>query len=154
MFAPAMRNVLDRECSVETFADAIDVLACNRQEWRTLENPQRVDALVSVVAITNGPNGSSVRYNNLAGQRIELEVPVFPRRRPPRDTNRAGEAYASTLVATLLAEGWDRGRLTPELVGHATRRASAAAALVLDLKHFGFPTVSEVDSALASGCVE
>lgn len=154
MFAPAMRNVLDRDRPIEEFSDAINLLACNRQEWDQLADPDRIDSQVDIVAITNGPLGSAIRYTNLRGHRTELAVPVFPRARPPLDTNRAGEAYASTLVASLLNQGWTGGRVTSDVIEKAASRATAAAALVLDRRGFGFPSPSEIDLALANGRID
>jgi ribokinase len=94
-----------------------------------------------------------VRYTTPEGEAGRVVVPAFPRRRPPRDTNRAGEAYASTFVSTLLAHGWAPGVSDPALVRRAAERAAAAAALVLDRTDFGFPSDAEVDAALAAGWV-
>ena len=82
-----------------------------------------------------------------------MKVPAFPRSHPPRDTNRAGEAYAATLLATLLDAGWRPGVAERTLVEVAATRASAAAALVLDRPDFGFPTPEEIDEALRAGRV-
>ena len=54
------------------------------------------------------PNGASARFTKPDGDSGTLQVPAFPRDRPPRDTNRAGEAFAATLF-DLLAEGWEPG---------------------------------------------
>ena len=77
-------------------------------------------------------------------------MPAFPRQRPPRDTNRAGESYAATLLSTLLDHGWNAGSgvVDDGLIRTAARRASAAAALELDRVDFGFPTDAEIDAAL------
>ena len=48
-----------------------------------------------------------------------VTVPAFERALPPRDTNRAGEAYAATLLTTLLDGGWSPGVAEEELVAHA-----------------------------------
>ena len=79
---------------------------------------------------------------------------MFPRSRPPRDTNRAGEAFAATLLGTLLQEGWKpAGGASPDLIRLAALRASASAALVLDRAEFGFPSPSEIDEAILVGKV-
>ncbi len=87
--------------------------------------------------------------------RSELRLSAFPRRQPPRDTNRAGESYAATLLSTLLDHGWDAasGIIDDDLVRTAASRASAAAALELDKTSFGFPSGAEIDAALAAGFV-
>jgi ribokinase len=155
LFAPAMRNVLDRECRISSFAPSIDILSCNRHEWEALADQEEIAWLVSVLAITDGSAGSLVRFTTPSGEPGRLHLPAFPRARPPRDTNRAGEAYAATLVATLLDHGWNAapGVVDEELVRQAAQRASAAAALELDLTEFGFPSAEQVDGALQSGRV-
>ena len=154
MFAPAMRNMTDREDSVGRFASAIDVLCGNRREWESLEGREQVAWQVSILAITDGPAGAVIRFTRPDGEVGRLEVPAFPRTEPLRDTNRAGEAFASALVASLLDGGWSPGVAEPGLIRRAAARASAAAALVLDRKRFGFPTADEIDAALRLGRVE
>ncbi len=107
------------------------------------------------MVVTDGPRGSTVRYTNASGEPAVLKVEVFPRTKPPRDTNRAGEAYAATFIASLLAQGWEAGLRVAEeaLIRTAARRASAAAALELDDLEFGFPGDHEVDRALETGSV-
>jgi ribokinase len=155
LFAPAMRNMTDRDEPVSRFAEAIDVLCCNRREWESLDDREQVAWQVSLLAVTDGPNGSVIRFTTPQGEAGNLEAPAFPRSHPPRDTNRAGEAFASTLIATMLDGGWTAspGVCEPSLVRQAVERASAAAALVLDKPRFGFPNAREVDAALRAGCV-
>ena len=152
-FAPALRNMLDRDPPLIRFADGIDVLACNRREWEALADRDAVDALIPIVSVTDGPEGSSVRFCRPDGSRGEVRVPAFPRHHPPADTNRAGEAYASTLVTFLMDSGWLPDTAHEDLILSAAVRASAAAALELDLTDFGFPTPADVDAALAAGVV-
>ncbi|MBV8318465.1 MAG: carbohydrate kinase family protein, partial [Planctomycetaceae bacterium] len=152
-FAPAMRNMLDRNPPLSDFAEAIDVLSCNRREWESLADREEVAWRVPVLAITDGPEGSTVRFTTLEGDPGRVKVPAFPRSHPPRDTNRAGEAYAATLLATLLDAGWRPGVVERTLVEVAATRASAAAALELDRADFGFPTPEEIDEALRAGRV-
>jgi ribokinase len=143
----------DRDLPVTKFADAIDILCCNRREWESLEGREEVAWQVSILAVTDGANGSVVRYMTPEGEPGRVVIPAFPRARPPQDTNRAGEAYASTLVSTLLEGGWTPGASEPALVGAAALRASVAAALVLDRRAFGFPNPAEVDAALQRGSI-
>jgi sugar/nucleoside kinase (ribokinase family) len=154
-FAPAMRNMLDGDCPVPSFAAAIDVLSCNRREWEALEPNESIAWLVSILVVTDGAEGSSVRFTTPTGEPGRFHIPAFPRNHPPRDTNRAGETYASTLVATLLDHGWNAGSGVVEeaLIRMAAERAAAAAALVLDRLEFGFPTPEEIDAALRIGRV-
>jgi ribokinase len=153
-FAPTMRNMRDRDWPMSRFAEAIDVVSCNRREWESLADREEVAWRVSILAITDGPRGSCVRFTTPSGEPGMVTVPAFPRTEPPRDTNRAGEAYASTLLATLLDGGWCPGVADEALVAHAARRAAAAAALVLDRLDFGFPTPAEIDAALRAGRIE
>jgi sugar/nucleoside kinase (ribokinase family) len=154
-FAPAYRNMIDRDPPLAAFAAAVDILSCNRREWEALADRDREEVArhVGVLAITDGPRGSRVRYRGEAGGWDEVRVAALPRAHPPRDTNRAGEAYAATLVTTLLDAGWSPGPLGRVLARRAAERASAAAALVLDLVDFGFPDAEAVDAALRAGRV-
>ena len=155
LFAPAMRNMLDRDFPISRFAASIDVLCCNRIEWETLEDREEVGWQVSILVVTDGPRGSTVRYTNPTGDSGLLRVAAFPRRSPPRDTNRAGEAFGATFIASLLDQGWNAasGVVEDELIRAAATRASAAAALVLDRVEFGFPSADEIDAALIAGRV-
>jgi ribokinase len=153
-FAPAIRNMRDRECPIARFADAIDVISCNRREWESLDDREQVAWQVSILAITDGPRGSCVRFTTPTGEPGLVTVPAFERALPPRDTNRAGEAYAATLLTTLLDGGWSPGVAEEELIAHAARRAAAAAALELDLLDFGFPKGIEIEAALRTGRID
>jgi sugar/nucleoside kinase (ribokinase family) len=153
--APAMRNMTDRDHPLGQFAACVDILSCNCSEWSALEAPGLVAERVAIVAVTDGPRGIDLRYSNPAGEVGNLHMPAFPRVHPPRDTNRAGEAFGSTLVSALLAGGWDGStRMVAEsLIRSAAARAAAAAALVLDRLDFGFPGPVEIDAALSDGRV-
>ncbi|HEV3166773.1 MAG TPA: sugar kinase [Isosphaeraceae bacterium] len=150
-FAPASRNMVDADEPLARFSDAIDFLSCNRREWESQADRQHVDEAVPVLAITDGPRGSEVRFNTTEGLRQSLHVAAFPRSHPPRDTNRAGEAYAAALLRTLLDAGWTPGPLSEDLARLAAERASAAAALEIDLERFGFPGEATIDTACARG---
>ena len=152
-FAPALRNMLDRNPPVSAFAGSIDILSCNRGEWENLPDREQVAWQVSILAITDGPNGATIRYTTPEGEAARLTIPAFPRSNPPRDTNRAGEAFAATLLTTLLENHWTPGTTAPGLAQSAAERAAAAAALVLDRADFGFPTTEEIDEALLAGRV-
>ena len=153
-FAPTMRNMRDRETPLSRFAETIDVLSCNRREWESLADREEVAWQVSILAITDGPHGSRVRFTTPTGDPGLLTVPALPRSHPPRDTNRAGEAYAATLLSTLLDDGWAPGVADEAVVAHAAGRATAAAALVLDRLDFGFPTADEIDDAVRAGRID
>jgi sugar/nucleoside kinase (ribokinase family) len=155
VFAPAMRNMRDQEYLVSSFAGSIDLLCCNRQEWETLADREEVAWRVSILVVTDGPSGSLARFTTPQGDPGTALVPAFPRDRPLQDTNRAGEAFASTFISTLLSHEWEpaSGVVAVNLVRKAMIRASAAAALVLDRSDFGFPAPEDVESALRAGKV-
>jgi ribokinase len=155
-FAPALRNMADRLHPLGRFADHVDILSCNRTEWQTLEDREAVASMIPIVAVTDGPRGFDIRFTNPGGESNWIHRPAFPRARPPRDTNRAGEAFAFTFVATLLDQGWtgaSRG-IDDALIRMAAERAAAAAALVLDRLDFGFPECKQIDVALEVGRVD
>jgi ribokinase len=152
-FAPALRNMLDRDPPISSFADSIDILTCNRGEWEQMSDREQVAWQLSILIVTDGPQGATLRYTTPEGEAARLEIPPFPRSRPPLDTNRAGEAFAANFLLTLLENAWTPGTTAPDLARKALERASAAAALVLDRLDFGFPTANEVDEALRVGRV-
>jgi ribokinase len=155
LFAPAMRNVQDQEFPISQFAGSIDLLCCNRIEWQTLEDRGEVRRKLPILVVTDGARGSMIRYTKPDGEPELLRLQAFPRKTPPRDTNRAGEAYGATFVASLLDQGWNAAVRVVEgsLIEFAARRASAAAALELDLIDFGFPRDEEIERALEVGWV-
>ncbi len=153
VWAPSLRCLTDRSFPASKLAGLVDVLACNREEWAALEDREALEESVWVRSVTYGPRGASLYYRSRDGSQRMLSIPAFPRDRPPRDTNRAGEAFASTLVSALLDAGWRPGPLDPEEIVGPAVRASAASALVLDLERFGFPSSHEVDLAVARGRV-
>ena len=77
-FAPAMRNMLDRDPPLSDFAEAIDILSCNRREWESLADREEVAWRVPVLAITDGPRGSIVRFTTPAGGSGPGEGPGVP----------------------------------------------------------------------------
>lgn len=155
VFAPALRNMIDRDPPVLAMAEHVDILCCNRLEWESLEDREEVAARISILVVTEGASGGFARYTGPWGASRRVRTPAFPRSRPPRDTNRAGEAFASWLVASLVGSGWEpsSGVVDDEMMRGALARASAAAALVLDLEEFGFPIDDEVDEAIRLGIV-
>jgi ribokinase len=154
-FAPAMRNMIDRDHPLHGLVDRVDVLCCNRAEWLALDDPVEVASRVPIVAVTDGPRGIDLRFANREGGFTETHIAAFPRVRPPRDTNRAGEAFAATFVAALLDHGWDGRRrfVDEDLARGAAERGAAAAALVLDRLEFGFPRPDEIEAAQRAGVV-
>lgn len=154
MFAPAWRNVSDRVTPIDRMAGLFDVLCCNRREWEAIADPGPIRAAAALLAITDGARGCRILARDRGGNAREIVLPAFPRRHPPRDTNRAGEAFAATLIRTLLDRGWrpDRPCDVADYVD-AGVRASAAAALVLDQERFGFPDEAAIEAALKANLV-
>lgn len=153
--APAMRNMTDREVPLVGFASSVDILSCNRSEWSAFEGRELAGDRIPIIAVTDGPRGIDLTFTTPEGERTSQHVPAFARAHPPRDTNRAGEAFGATLLATLVDSGWD-GRMRviePPQLASAARRAAAAAALVLDRTDFGFPSREEIDTALEAEVV-
>jgi ribokinase len=140
---------------MSSFAGSIDLFCCNRQEWETLADREEVAWRVSILVVTDGPAGSWARFTRPQGEPGVVRVPAFPRDRPPRDTNRAGEAFAASLISTLLSQGWQPASTVVDevLIRQAMIRAAAAAALVLDRTNFGFPTSEDLETALSAGTV-
>jgi ribokinase len=153
LFAPTMRNVVDRSYPIESFAAKVHILTCNSGEWSAIAHPNSIKDQVFVSIVTNGAAGSRVRYLSHGDNREEIHEPAFPRELPPADTNRAGEAYGATFVCALLDAGWTPGPVDRATVRAAARRAAGAAALVLDRREFGFPEAREIDDALAAKIV-
>lgn len=151
MFAPTRFNMLDRDPPVALFVGSVDILCCNRQEWELLPEGERefIAGRVALLSVTDGPAGCRV----VCGGAV-VEAPAFPRARPPRDTNRAGESFASALVQGLMRSGWRPGLpLSLAELRSSVERASAAAALVLDIEPFGFPEEGAIAAALRRGIV-
>ncbi len=154
LFAPGIRNMLDRAAPMAALAASIDVLCCNRREWDALADREETAWRVSILAVTDGPNGATVRFTAPDGSAQTARGAAMSLGRPPRDTNHAGEAFGSALVQTLLDQHWDSasGVIEPSLVHLALRRALAAAALEIDREGFGFPSAREIDEAIAARC--
>ena len=154
VFAATLRNMTDTTVPVSQFAEHINFLCCNRQEWEAMADQEAVVDRIPLISITDGPAGGLVRYRDSSGTAKQHHEPAFPRDRPPRDTNRAGECYASTLISTLLDQDWSPGPVRDDLIQTACRRAAAAAALVIDNERFGFPTPEQISQAIARGRIE
>jgi ribokinase len=60
----------------------VDILSCNRREWEALDDRDRAEVArrVGVLAITDGPRGSRVRFRGEAGGWDEVRVAALPRR--------------------------------------------------------------------------
>jgi ribokinase len=155
LYAPSLKSISDP--IDHGWIILADVLCCNLHEWNSLHQDfrARLQEMVPLIAVTDGPRGVHIRGGGRHRNRFAFDIPAFPRAQPPRDTNRAGEAFAATLVGTLLNGGWQPRVIRPtDELRRAAIRASAAAALVLDMEQFGFPTDAEIDAAVARGIVD
>lgn len=152
MLAPSMTSILDGELPIIRLIELVDLVCCNRQEWTALKAVGSPSS-GPIAVVTDGPRGATAFFPAPDGSLLERSVPVFPRDCPPRDTNRAGEAFASGFLTSLLRSGWQPGRIEPAQVEAALDYASAAAALVLDREAFGFATESEIREVLKRGRV-
>jgi ribokinase len=157
VFAPSVRNMIDQEPPVGTFAHAIDLVSCNEGEWQALHatDRTRLSKSAAIQIVTDGPHGGKVHFHAPGDrEKTVLNYDAFPRDEPPRDTNHAGEAFTATFLTELLEAGWRPAcSVQPAVVRAAAHRASVAAALVLDLECFGFPDRVAIDRALAAGRV-
>lgn len=150
-FAPSRRNMSGPGAwmPVSFLAGSIDAMSCNRGEWLALDADARasIERDVPIVVVTDGRHGARVRMHTARGPDT-LDVPAWRADRPPLDTNRAGEAFASTFVGGMLDRGWAGGPTRRDLVRAAARRAAVAAGLVVQRLDFGFPTREEIDGAI------
>ena len=150
--APARRNMAGGDPPLASLAGRFDILSCNRGEWEAAEGRHTILEKTPIVVVTDGPAGCLIHHRSEEGS-AKMALPAFPRDAPPRDTNRAGEAFAGAFVTALIEAGWRPGPADSSLVRSAGLRGLAAAALVLDREDFGFPTAREIDLALRAGRV-
>lgn len=157
VLAPSARNCRDRSEAIGRLAGQVDLLAVNNAEWAAMTGDDRAafEASTAILSITRGPDGALLSWPSAEGTRQTHFEPCFPRARPPVDTNRAGEAYVAHLILALRASGWSPGRLAVDsgMIRNAARLASAAAALVIDMPHFGFPNADHVLEAARHGTI-
>ncbi len=131
--APAMRNVSDTAVPLAALAASISVLTCNALEWAHLPDRDAVRAQVPLVAVTDGPRGSTLYLGD-----DSLFLPAAPHP-APADTNRAGETYGATLFTILRRLCPDFRHVTPAMAEFAGRLATRQAARQLDITGFAFP---------------
>lgn len=157
ILAPSARNCRDRDDPVGRMAGKTDLLAVNAAEWAAMHEDDRkaFEASDAILSVTRGPEGAEISWRDRDGSRRTHFEPVFPRGRPPVDTNRAGEAFASHFVLALRENAWSAAgrQVDEERVRHAARQAAAAAALVIDMPRFGFPSRIEVQEAVRRGSI-
>lgn len=157
ILAPSARNCRDRVDTVGRLVGKADLLAVNAAEWATMleADRQAFEASDAILSVTRGPDGARISWRDQGGERRTHDEPVFPRSRPPVDTNRAGEAFASNFVMALQEHGGLAAGLpvNEERVRLAARRAAAAAALVIDMPRFGFPSMFDIQQAIGRGSI-
>ncbi len=107
-------------------AAAVDLLFLGRPELAPLAEVGKADGadLALVLIVTDGPRGSRARGRGLAA---EVEVPADELRGALVDPTGAGDAYAATVVASLLDEAWPP---TVEALHAAMQRGSRLGAQV------------------------
>lgn len=155
ILAPSARNCRDRSYPLGRLADVTDLLAINAGEWAELTETDRraFEDSAAILSITRGPEGAEIHWRNELGERQNHFEPAFPRRRPPVDTNRAGEAFASFLILKLVDHGWshEHRAFDAQAVRVAASHASAAAGLVIGMPRFEFPSQVDVERAVRLG---
>lgn len=155
ILAPSARNCRERDDALGRLAAVTDLLALNAGEWAELTEADRraFEESAAILSVTRGPEGAEILWRNERGERESHFEPAFPRHRPPVDTNRAGEAFASHLILKLVEEGWSHVRqsVDAQTIRIAARHASAAAGLVIGMPRFGFPTCEEVERTVSLG---
>jgi hypothetical protein len=129
--APAMRNVSDPDVPLASL-DGISVLTLNALEWAHLADRDALRARVPVIAVTDGPRGSTLYVDGAA-----IAIPAEPRT-TPANTNRAGETYGATLFSVLRRLCPDF-RVSRAAAAFAGRLAARQAARQLDITGFAFP---------------
>ncbi len=155
-FAPAMRNMLDRECPLSRFAASIDILCCNRREWETLEDREEVAWQVSILVVTDGPARQHRTVHDAerrAGAPARPGVSAQPAPARHQPGRRSVRGRPSSPPCSITAGGPRRASSARDWCTRPPSAPGAAAALELDRVDFGFPTAAEIDEALRAGKV-
>lgn len=157
VLAPAVRNCRETMVPIGNLAGKFDLLTLNQQEWDAMSPACRQKWLNSqaTISITNGPIGAKISWIDRDGDRSEIVTDIFPRRSPPADTNRAGEAFASGLIRSFKEQGWGLTgfQFTSAFIREAAVQASAWAGLTVNMKAFGFPDESLVRETIREGSI-
>ena len=157
VLVPAMRNCRDQQFPLRNLVGLADFISLNEHEWQELTPLDRSAWWESkaILCVTRGPDGADIYWTDRSGIRQNFYQPVFPRSVPVVDTNRAGEAFASFLIQSLMAQGWSKTEMniTSEMVQRASLAGSAAAGLTIQLPNFGFPSAQEVARVLHKGVI-
>ena len=157
VLVPAMRNCRDQQFPLRNLVGLADFISLNEHEWQELTPLDRSAWWESkaILCVTRGPDGADIYWTDRSGIRQNFYQPVFPRSVPVVDTNRAGEAFASFLIQSLMTQGWSKTEMniTSEMVQRASLAGSAAAGLTIQLPNFGFPSAQEVARVLQTGVI-
>jgi len=157
ILAPSARNCRDRADPVGRMAGKVDLLAVNAGEWAAMQESDResFEKSDAILSVTRGADGAEISWRGDDGTRRTHFEPVFPRSRPPVDTNRAGEAFVSHFVLALRENRWSAAgpQIDDERVRYAARHAAAAAGLVIDMPRFGFPSKFEIQEVIERGSI-
>jgi ribokinase len=135
MYAPSMRNIDESVVPLAALTPYIHYLAMNALEWANLADQQSCLQTIPLISVTDGARGSRVYVH---GRVIDIPAVAHP---APRDTNRAGETYASTLFKALLAvyPDFPHAEIAEDVARWAATAASRQAARQLDITTFDFP---------------
>ncbi|MFM7315567.1 MAG: carbohydrate kinase family protein, partial [bacterium] len=145
MLSPALRNCYpdSNTITLDEMAEYAEILAVNRFEWLAMGESARTawESSGAIISVTDGPGGATVSWRGPGGKRECHYEPAFPRSIAPVDTNRAGEAFSGTLLSELTKMGWPGRGHSPsrEMIEKATKIASVAAGLTIQISGFGFP---------------
>lgn len=157
VLAPAIRNCREQAVLLSQCALDCELLTLNEAEWAMLgpSNQQQFMASNAIICVTQGPSGTTINWRVSTGERHFYHEPAFPRTVPPNDTNRAGEAFGSAFLKSLLQSGWCRAYNQPdlEMIQRAARLASVTAGLTINITSFGFPSDDQTRSAIANGMI-
>ena len=139
-------------------ASYAEILAVNRTEWQAMGEAANNAWLGSdaIISITNGPDGADISWRGLDCRREYHHEQAFPRTVEPIDTNRAGEAFAGNLLRALVEMGWSGNarNLSRVMIESASKIASAAAGLTIQIPRFGFPSMNEIKMTIQRGMIQ
>lgn len=157
LLAPAARNCRGQATHFGMLAGNCEILTLNETEWSFMDASHQSSWLdsESIIIITKAAAGAEVSWKSRVGTRLSHFEPVFPRRLPPTDTNRAGEAFGSAFLQSMLSLGWngDYLSITIEMIRESSRIAAVTAGLTINLAGFGFPDTELVARTLRDGMI-
>ncbi len=160
MLVPSLRNCIPEKSpvSIGQMAQFAEVFAVNRTEWLALGEAAQTAWLGSaaIISISDGPGGADISWRGLDGRREYHHEAAFPRDVKPIDTNRAGEAFAGNFLRALVEMGWKgkASNISEAMIKSASKIASAAAGLTIQIPRFGFPSINEIKMTIQRGIIQ